>query len=585
MEKQTPENRHTPQRTEPVWDGKQDKEGERVAPLRVELPFQTGATVSQSSRVRTAVLIITAVYLLVRVFPLMMARPDLSWETAQAKQWQKYGWWERRGAWLPPEYSHGTVAHPERFNYSHHPYLGQWLVAGTVCLLGPVGGMGLLVVLGLAACLATYFALRLFCQPMAALFTTCLVAASPVLVSITRSTNPHGLGGSLWPVGVLLIGKLRSESKPRAYLVFLLGLTVFLAGQITWFTFIILPGLIVTSSVPRITISETFWANLRNPLWKAICLGAFLSACLFALQVAYYEPSLYGAAQYAQSLASTSGHGGYTSSHIRMFFAVLLRSTALNGTALILGCFMGILFAVRQRRLSPVLAGGGVCLACFAILAIVWPFFFVREQWVHAYNSFPLACFTASALERLKRPAAFWFFGLLGLVGVIIAQLTASLPSESLGSRTLAKFLMQHTAPTDLVVSNFRPYEFPFAAWDDAACYRAATRADRLFFWAIDTVAALEDVKHQFDGDLPTILFIKQVGAPIDPDLDEKLKTEGRKILTSRLVFPVEKEGLAVRLRSFYWKLQGRGGQLAQEHRLGQPERVVTVELYLVGKT
>jgi len=49
MEKQAPEKRQTAaQRTELVWDGKYDKDGKRVAPLRVALPFQTVETVNES---------------------------------------------------------------------------------------------------------------------------------------------------------------------------------------------------------------------------------------------------------------------------------------------------------------------------------------------------------------------------------------------------------------------------------------------------------------------------------------------------------------------------------------------------------
>jgi len=35
-----------------IWDGKYDKDGKRVAPLRVKLPFQTVETVSESAQQR-----------------------------------------------------------------------------------------------------------------------------------------------------------------------------------------------------------------------------------------------------------------------------------------------------------------------------------------------------------------------------------------------------------------------------------------------------------------------------------------------------------------------------------------------------
>ncbi len=38
--------------TELIWDGKYDKDGKKVAPLRVTLPFQTLETVNESAQVR-----------------------------------------------------------------------------------------------------------------------------------------------------------------------------------------------------------------------------------------------------------------------------------------------------------------------------------------------------------------------------------------------------------------------------------------------------------------------------------------------------------------------------------------------------
>jgi hypothetical protein len=38
--------------TELIWDGKYDKDGRRVAPLQVALPFQTVETVNESAQER-----------------------------------------------------------------------------------------------------------------------------------------------------------------------------------------------------------------------------------------------------------------------------------------------------------------------------------------------------------------------------------------------------------------------------------------------------------------------------------------------------------------------------------------------------
>ena len=41
-----------PTKTELIWDGKYDEKGDRVAPLRVALPFQTVETVNESAQDR-----------------------------------------------------------------------------------------------------------------------------------------------------------------------------------------------------------------------------------------------------------------------------------------------------------------------------------------------------------------------------------------------------------------------------------------------------------------------------------------------------------------------------------------------------
>ncbi len=42
--------------TELTWEGKYDKDGKKVAPLRVALPFQTVETVNESAQLRQATL-------------------------------------------------------------------------------------------------------------------------------------------------------------------------------------------------------------------------------------------------------------------------------------------------------------------------------------------------------------------------------------------------------------------------------------------------------------------------------------------------------------------------------------------------
>lgn len=520
-----------------------------------------------------------ALYLLVRAYPLWRATPELVWENIQAKKLEQYGFWERRGAMLQPQFSFGQLAHPERFNYSHHPYPLLWVIAGVHRLIGPYGVAGFIVVAGLAISLLTCLLLSVFYDPLPALFSAAMVAVCPVFITFTTGANPYGLGGALWLVAAALVGDFPSESEPRPVSTFLLGLTVFFLGQIDWFGLVMTPGLLVMTARYRPTIRATLKANLQNPWWKATLSGAVLSGGLFGLQVACFEPSLRKAAQYTRALASTA-HEGFAPSYLRNLLAVPLRSFALLGVPLLLGLFAGIWFAARQRHMSRLLAGAGCYLACIAGFAILSPYFFVREQWVYTYAVFPLACFTASALQHLRRPAGLWLAALLALPGIAYVQMKASIPVESHGSQVLTTLLAEQVPRNGLVLTNFRPQEFPFPSWDQAVCHCAATRADRLLFCNVESIPALEEVVRHFGNELPPTFFLKQVGAPIKRELDEKLTTGGRKILVSQLVFPPEAEGWALHLRLLYWRLQGMYQQLAPGNSAGDRERVVTVELY-----
>ncbi|MEK6321408.1 MAG: hypothetical protein AABN33_06965 [Acidobacteriota bacterium] len=52
MAEQPTKKQRSVTKTELVWDGKYDKDGKRVAPLRVALPFQTVETVNESAQER-----------------------------------------------------------------------------------------------------------------------------------------------------------------------------------------------------------------------------------------------------------------------------------------------------------------------------------------------------------------------------------------------------------------------------------------------------------------------------------------------------------------------------------------------------
>ena len=106
------------------------------------------------------------------------------------------------------------------------------------------------------------------------------------------STNTVAFGALFWPLGVYLIRHLKRTSVPSSAQAVSLGLMVLVAGQVTWFTFTLVPVFLLLSAEPGGPWLQFLRNNLRNKHWRAIFVGAGVSALLFAMQLAFYTPDL-----------------------------------------------------------------------------------------------------------------------------------------------------------------------------------------------------------------------------------------------------------------------------------------------------
>jgi len=303
-----------------------------------------------------------------------------------------------------------------------------------------------------------------------------------------------------------------------------------------------------------------------------------LSLVVFLTQLIVYTPSFHEPFEYVSNLAG-SGQEGFAKRRIAMLLTFFIRAVVIIGPALLAGLLMGIYAAIRRKRLTPATAGIIAYVMLWGFSAMLLTFLFNREKWVFTWMIFPAAYLTACWLSTVKTRAIGWGLLLLALPSLIYVQWTASLPTVSRTSETLARYLAQQTKPEDLVLTNLKPQTFPFPYWDQSGCGNVAKLADRLLYANVVSVEKLNEPRAQLRGQMARTLYLREMGEAIDDVILQQLRDEGHLLARAELPLPVETETFGLRLRSFYWKLQGKATGL--ENGVGNlTNRVVSLELY-----
>ena len=142
----------------------------------------------------------------------------------------------------------------------------------------------------------------------------------------------------------------------------------------------------------------------------------------------------------------------------------------------------------------------------------------------------------------------------------------------------LARYLVQHTHPEDLVLTDLKGQAFPCRYWDQ---YGVERLADRLVIGGVASLKQLEAQKEKFRGQMARTLYLHQSDGQIEDDLAQKLREQGRLLDRAELAVPAEEEtGDVLLLRPIYrWRHWiGQGASVAGVGN--ETNRTVTLELY-----
>jgi hypothetical protein len=536
-----------------------------------------------SLKERLGLLVIVLVFLASGTYRFLREAPYFDVESVEMLQIRKmldYGFFERQGIVMFPEVSFGKLAHPEKFNYTHHPFPRSWWYAGVCHFFGALGVAVFNVVAGLLACLLIYAALRRRFGFGPSLIPAALCACAPVLQYWAVGTTSTVLMILFWPVAALVIWPTNGQAQAATGRCLLLGLTVFLAGQVEWSTLATVLPLLLMSAIPGADWKETVRRNFRNRLWWAIILGAVLTALVFLAQVVICTPDLREPFQHARGLAwsnlAARQQGG--SAHAKLFGISLLRTVFVVGPGLFAGLLLGVRAATRPNRFTPAAAGMIAYLLLFFLGMMLAPVFYNYETYLLIWLLFPAAFLTASWLSTTRIRAAAWGLVVLTIPGFLYVQATAAMPKVSRASQMLARYLAQHTNPEDLVLTDLKSQAFPFKYWDQ---YGVDRLADRLAFYDVTSLKQLDALREKFRGQVARTLYLHQSYVPIEGDLGQKLRAQGRLLDRAELPVPAEAEtGDLPLLRPIYrWRHKAGLGTLGNGART-ETNRVVILELY-----
>ncbi len=522
---------------------------------------------------RTGVLVIVAVFLAASIYPILQERAYSEFATEELIQIKKmldYGFVKTHG--IVP-YNHamtGRLTHPEAFNYTHHPLPRTWLYAATYHLFGGFGVTLFNVALGLVQSLFVYAALKRQFQVLVAAVVASFYACAPAMQSWAVGPTSIILMVMVWPVAAWLILPPPGQSQPGKTATFWLGVTMFLAGQVSWSMGAIVPSLLLMSAQPGRGWKDTIGRNFRNRLWWAIILGAGLSAIVFLAQIVIFTPNASEPFKYARRF------GGGAEGGLKLIAANLLRIFVLISPPLVIGGLMGLRASLRPRHLSL----GALAMLAYIVLFLVGqtalPYFFTVEKWMLMWLLFPAAYLTACWLSTARIRAAVCWLALLALPGILYIQVTASMPKLSRTTQLLARYLTEHTNPDDLVVMDLRWQQFPFRYWDQ---FGINWLADRLAFYDVNSIAQVEDYRERFRGHVARTLFLHQDHGTPDPALLQKVK-EGQLLGRVELPLPEDSQTAGGILRLIYlWRQKTSHGTLANDSG-GPTNKVVALELY-----
>lgn len=472
------------------------------------------------------------------------------------------GWWS------------GHLPNPEAYNYTHYPLPMLWVYTFVYWLAGGWGVMFLVLALKLVGCILVFKILDHHFQRFAAWFATVLFAIAPCSIILDCETDLVATGALLWPAAAwFLLMKKRPNgvSAVPSWLAFML---TFVGGQISWFTLTLVPALMVMAAPPATSLRQTIAESLRDRVARALLFGALASFGFFLLQVVLYEPDFLTLIQHLR--LKMGGEQSSRISRLSLFTLLPLRTVIFAGLALIAGGVSGLLLSHTNRKTLRTVAI--VYLPSFLLAAIVIPHYFYMENIVYGSLLFPLAVLTAAVLEKQYR----WLVLLLtvlALPGVAYTHLGFSVPTISATSRLIGRFMADHTAATDVIVTNVEMGHPPYKPSDVQAGKATSIIADRLVFYGVQSSEKLEQLPELLKRSDYNLIFIRSPGLPLSPDVSKRLEQDGQRLAVETLKLPTSELTLAERLRAYFWhEVMHKGKRLAPNSL--SDSTTITFEVY-----
>lgn len=473
-------------------------------------------------------------WLLARLPLWLVVLPWTAWEVWQVRKLGEYGWWSRRGALLDWDFMTGVISDPARFNYVHHPYPMVWFQG----LLAALGGEALILVatalFGLLSLALVHRVLRAHFDAGPARWATALYALAPACMVFDADPSIIALSALVGPAALALL----IPPTPRRGEALAMGAIVLLSGLSNWLCLLCVPGL--------------WWAARGRPAARGVVIGAALAAGLFLLQIVLYSPDLGRAAAYLRGQAGLVPAVPRTT----MALTMLTKCVLLGGPALALGAALGLIRArdARPGLLWPAL----LLLAGFLAAGLMLPRFFMLERSMYRFLALPAAILTAHALQQLPgfRLRALLLAAALG--GTAYTQLEVSIPRVSATTRQLAAAVRAQTGPADVVLSNLRLQQAPFAPWDAGALAYTPRLADRRLHFGLGTADAIRAEVQRSRDPAGAAWFLHASSQPLADDARILLDHAGPPAGHFRLAGEPAQTSLGLRLRALYWRLLRR---------------------------
>jgi hypothetical protein len=373
----------------------------------------------------------------------------------------------------------------------------------------------------------------------------------------------------MWPFVAALALKPERVTRKDCWL---LGLLMFAGGQISWFTLVAVPSLLLMAAQPADGWKDQLRNILTTPKCKAILAGATLSASLFFLQIVVYAPDFGRIVHY---VGAQGGIGQQEVSRAKMLLMAMLRGFVWVGPALWLGAIGGSLLlrqnSIARRALVPLL----LYFVAFALTGCVLTRFYFVETSPYAYLLFPATFLTALLLNQTRSKLVPALLLTLAIPGVAYVYLNHSIPVVSEVSRQVGELTAHLTKPEDVVFTNFAAQNPPFASWDTGSLGGTRFVADRLIYFDVREPQDMERLEQALGRNCASAVVVLNNIQPVSKELRDLLAGKGRPFAQEHLTVPSQPTTLAHRLRELVWTLSGRFSSRSRDKEPASGELVL----------